>query len=171
MERAIKNNMGLYGCYFDPEIKNSSMKIIASLLLFGLFFQSGHSQTRGDKSITASRGLKNSVLFYSQEEDALIIKGTGYVHSELIVIESLPYSEKLTIPVYVDQHIKGTYSFTKHPALQLPEYYTVIITDNLTGKTFDLINEESYTFQVDKDEPERFVLQIDKIKTTLTAMR
>lgn len=147
------------------------MKTFASLLLFGLFFQSGHSQTSSDKSITASRGLKNNVLFYSQEEDALIIKGAGYVHSELIVIESLPYSEKLSIPVYVDQHIKGTYSFTKHPALQLPEYYTVVITDNLTGKRFDLRNEDSYTFEVDQDEPERFVLQIDKIKTTLTAMR
>lgn len=147
------------------------MKTVATLLFFGILFHSGLSQTGRDKSINSSGGLKNNVLFYSQEEDALIIKDTGYVHSELIVIESLPYSEKLTIPVYVDQHIKGTYSFTKHPALQLPEYYTVVITDNLTGKKFDLRNEDSYTFEVNKDEPERFVLQIDKIKTTLTAMR
>lgn len=147
------------------------MKTLATLLLICTLSQVSLSQKRQLTNISTSKEAKNSLLFYSQEEDALVLKDTNFTHSEVIVIESLPYFDKLTIPVYIDQQTKGTYSFKKHASLELPEYYSVIIVDRLTGQSFDLKTQDSYTFQVTKDIPERFELKIDKIKTTLTAMR
>ncbi len=115
--------------------------------------------------------IKNFSLVYSQDEDALIYKDTSNVRGQDIVIESLPYFEKLTIPVYLDGNLTGNYTFKKHPTLVLPEYFSVVIYDKATGYSFDLKNSDSYTFLAGENNSERFVLKIDKQKNVLTAMR
>lgn len=114
---------------------------------------------------------KNFSLVYSQDEDALVYKDTLNVRGQDIIIESLPYFEKLKIPVYLDGSLSGNYTFKKHPTLLLPEYFSVVIHDNATGYDFDLKNSEAYTFEAQKDNSERFVLVIDKQRNVLTALR
>ncbi|WP_317898507.1 hypothetical protein [Aurantibacillus circumpalustris] len=112
-----------------------------------------------------------TVLVYSEEYEALVYKSSPNNSDSEIMIESLPGYGNEPIPVEINQNKKGSYTFTKHPSLMLPEYYSVVIMDSLTGKTFDLKTTDSYTFDVSKDIPERFVLQMAKTKTNLTAMR
>jgi hypothetical protein len=73
----------------------------------------------------------------------------------------------------VNQDEKGSFTFKKHPSLALPEFYTVVIKDTVTGAQFDLKDSDSYSFEVKKVVPERFLLQMKKAKAnnTLTAMK
>jgi hypothetical protein len=112
-----------------------------------------------------------SVMVYSEEEEALVYKQGSHISGKEILIESLPGFGKDPIPVEVNQFEKGSYTFKKHPALVLPEYYNVVIIDSLTGEQFDLKSADSYTFDVSRVVPERFLLQMQKTKTRLTAMR
>lgn len=124
------------------------------------------------QTASAHTARKNCSLVYSQDEDALIAKDTARFHGQEIIIESLPYFEKLSIPVYIAESLSGSYTFKKHPSLLLPEYFSVVILDSQTGYSFDLKSNDSYTFvAAAQDNPERFVLKIDKVKNTLTAMR
>lgn len=140
------------------------MKTILIILFIGMAQAITFAQSR------AAAGLKNCAMIYSQDDDALVSKENGQ-HGEEIIIESLPYFQKLTIPVYINENLKGSYTFKKHPSLLLPEFYSVVIKDTFTGENFDLKSSDSYTFQVNNDEPERFVLVISNQKTHLTAMR
>lgn len=142
------------------------MKTIITLILIGLLQGMTFAQTQ-----SAAAGSKNSVMVYSQDEDALVCKSNEKQKGEEILIESLPYFETLSIPVYVSEDLKGSCTFKKDPSLLLPEHYTVVIEDRLTGGRFDLKSADTYTFHAYQNMPERFVLQIDKQKTTLTAMR
>ncbi len=110
-------------------------------------------------------------LIYSYEEDALVYKDNAIIPLKAILIESLPYSGKLTIPIYLSPNMKGTYVFKKHPALAIPEYYTAVIEDTFTGEHYDLKASDSCVFETSKKMEERFVLKMDYQKCKLTAMR
>lgn len=114
---------------------------------------------------------KKCVLVYSEDEEALVYKDSTLQYHNEILIGSLPGDAGDPIPVYLNPYVKGQYTFKKHPSLQLPEYYTVVIKDKLTGEAFDLKISDSYTFNVNKVTPDRFVLCIDKKRNKVTAMK
>ncbi|MBL7930508.1 MAG: hypothetical protein JNL60_01315 [Bacteroidia bacterium] len=139
------------------------MKTLITILLLSFASSMAFAQS-------ASATGKNFSLVYSQDDDALVAKNNE--QGQDIIIESLPYFEKLSIPVYIAENLNGTYTFKKHPSLLLPEYFSVVILDNQTGYSFDLKSNDTYSFvAAAQDNPERFVLKIDKVKNTLTAMR
>jgi hypothetical protein len=113
----------------------------------------------------------NAVMVYSEEYEAIVYKSESQANGSEILIESLPGYGVDPIPVEVFQDKNGSYTFKKHPSLIVPEYYNVIITDSLTGQSFDLKNSDSYTFDVTKATPDRFMLYMYKSKMNLTAMR
>jgi len=139
------------------------MKTIFILLITALVGVSTGAQAQQAAAKPATSDKGNSVMVYSEEEEALIYKQTG----KEILIETLPEYGKEAIPIIVNQDVKGNFTFKKHPALLLPEYYNVVIEDTLTGEHFDLKNADSYSFVVAKDVPERFMLQMSKTKTSL----
>lgn len=143
------------------------MKTLITILMLSLASSMTFAQTASAKA----EG-KDFSLVYSQDDDALVAKDAAEIKGQDIVIESLPYFEKLTIPVYIAESLNGSYTIKKHPNLLLPEYFSVVILDSQTGYSFDLKSNEPYTFvAAAQDNPERFVLKIDKLKNTLTAMR
>jgi hypothetical protein len=144
------------------------MKKFFTLIIFGLLQGATFAQTQNP--VAGAGNSKSSVMVYSQDEDALVTKAPSQ-HNEEILIESLPYFETLSIPVFLSENAKGPCTFKKHPSLLLPEHYSVIIEDKLTGGRFDLKSSDTYSFEAYQNMPERFVLLIDKQKTTLTAMR
>ena len=138
--------------------------------LFVVTFFAGTIAVNAQQSSKTIPQIKTA-LVYSEEDEALVYKNNPQSNDNEIVIESLPGYGQDPIPVEINQNKKGSYTFTKHPSLILPEYYSVVILDSLTGKTFDLKETDSYTFDIAKATPERFMLQMAKTKTTLTAMR
>lgn len=142
------------------------MKTIITLIFIGLFQGLIPAQTAD-----AAAAAKSSAMVYSSSMEALIYKDDGAQFGKEIVIESLPDFAVISVPVHVSQITKGTYTFKKDPKLVIPEFFNVVIEDNLTGGSFDLKNSDSYTFSVNRAIPDRFVLQISKAKATITAMR
>lgn len=142
------------------------MKKIVTLFAAALLTVTAASAQQTAASITADKA--KSVMVYSEEDEALVYKNGSAHHGREILIETLPGFGNDPVPVDIDQNANGSYTFKKHPSLQLPEYYTVIITDSLTGNQFDLKKSDSYTFDVAKAMPERFALEMRKTKTELT---
>lgn len=149
------------------------MKTIFALLFTALV--AGATGARAQASAPAlPAGLDrlNSVMVYSEEEEAIIYKNETGANSKDILIESLPGYGREDIPVEVNQDEKGNFTFKKAPSLLIPEFYTVVIKDTLTGEQFDLKRADSYSFEVKKVVPERFLLQVKKAKSNqLTAMK
>lgn len=143
------------------------MKKFIAFFFIAFLTTSALSAQSTKKEITTAK----AVMVYSEEYEAIVYKSESQVSGSEILIESLPGYGKEPIPVEVFQNKKGSYTFKKHPSLVMPEYYNVIITDSLTGQSFDLKNADSYTFDVTKSTPDRFMLYMSKSKTNLTAMR
>jgi len=149
---------------FQPLTK---MKKIFTLLVVVLL--TGISAANAQSTDKASPS-ENRIMVYSEEDEAMVYKNDSQINSGEIIIESLPGFGLEPVPVEVSQNEKGSYTFKKHPSLIVPEYYTVVITDSLTGKQFNLKAVDSFTFDVAKATPDRFVLQMTKTKYSLTAM-
>lgn len=143
------------------------MKTLITIFLLAVLSSYGFAQDNHTKATSVAP----CTLIYSYDEDALVYKDNAIQPMKEIVIESLPCSGKLTIPIYLSQNMKGTYVFKKHPALVIPEYYTAVIEDTFTGEHFDLKLNDSYVFETSKKMEERFVLKMDYQKVTYTAMR
>ena len=141
------------------------------ILLITTLLLASATGARAQEYATKPAAPQKSVLVYSEEDEALIYKNELHTQGKEILIESLPEYGKAAIPVIVRQDENGSFTFKKHPNLLLPEFYTVIIEDTLTGEQFDLKNADSYSFVVSKMVPERFMLQMTKMKSNLTAMR
>lgn len=175
MTRAKEKNMEDSCRYFVSEnkpttnLKLNTMKAIITILIAALM--SLATAVNAQQQATKPAVPQKSIMVYSEEDEAIVYKSGSHLNGKEILIESLPGFGNDPIPVEVNPSENGSYTFKKHPSLVLPEYYTVIITDSLTGKQFDLKNSDSYTFDVSKSMPERFVLEMRKMKTDLTAMR
>jgi len=151
------------------KIKNLS-KIIFTLCLIILL--SPVNQTKAQKPAPTSKcSAPSTSLVYSKHENALVYKNEDDITSPDILIETLPFSRKSSVPLIIDPDMRGSFTLKKHPALLLPEYYTVTIEDKVTGEIFDLKTNDSYTFVVDKHVEDRFILQMSLAKTNFTAMR
>ena len=148
-------------------MKTIIVALLITLLPIGSFSQIAQKFNSNNSS---DKCMKSS-LIYSEDDDALVFKNGVSVSSKEIIIENIPFFDQASIPVYINQEVNGNYTFKKHPALMLPEFYTVIIEDTATGNRFDLKTSDSYSFDIEKNIPERFILQIHKLKTTMTAMR
>ena len=142
------------------------MKTIITLILIVLFQGLISGQTQ-----EAAAAAKSSAMVYSASMEALIYKDDGDQFGKEIIIESLPDFAVISVPVHISQISKGVYTFKKDPKLVIPEFFNVVIEDNLTGALFDLKNSDSYSFSINRAIPDRFVLQISKAKATITAMR
>lgn len=140
------------------------MKKILTILVLALFTVTAASAQQTVKAIPAER-LK-SVMVYSADDDAIVYKQGSQQNGKEIIIESIPGFGTESVVVDIAQNENGSYTFTKHPSLLLPEYYTVIITDAVTGNQFDLKKSDSYTFDIAKQTPERFTLRMQKNKTS-----
>jgi hypothetical protein len=145
-------------------MKTSIITICFMMLSALMGAQRGHSETNQALQ-------KENLMVYSEEEDAMIHKDQMARDSKDIIIQSLPGYGEGPVPVYVNDNIKGTYTLKKHPTLYLPEFYSVVIEDTLTGRKFDLKTSDSFSFDVTGPVSDRFVLYITKSKTTLTAMK
>jgi hypothetical protein len=148
------------------------MKTLLLITFCGLLQLMASARNPIKVNLLLNEGEENGYsLVYSEEDEALVYKDDGTDHSgHEIVIESLPGFDETHIPVIIAQKLKGSFTFKKHPKLELPEYYTVVIEDNLTGQLFDLKAADSYTFSINRSIPDRFVLHITKKKATLTAL-
>lgn len=145
------------------------MKSIITVLLIALLAgaNSAVAQTRGTVPPVANK----TIMVYSEDEDAFVYKSEDNMLGQEIFIETLPVYGKAAVPMIVHPDVNGTLTFKKHPSLVVPEYYTLTIEDKLTGAVYDLKSDETYSFEVKKHVPERFVLQMSLTKTHLTAMR
>ena len=148
-----------------PTIKKYKMKKIFTLLTIAMLASTTATYAQTNKINTS-----NSVMVYSEDEEALVYKNNSQTNGKEIIIESLPGFGFDPIPVEIGLNENGSYTFKKHPSLVLPEYYSVEITDSVTGARFDLKTADSYTFEVAKATPDRFALQMHKIKNGSIAM-
>lgn len=153
--------------YFVEEIKTNVMKTIFAILFIAMAAAGAQAQ---NAALPAGLDRLKSVMVYSEAEEAIVYK-TANNNSKEILIESLPGYGSDDIPVEVNQDEKGSFTLKKHPSLLLPEFYTVVIKDTVTGEQFDLKDSDSYSFEVKKVVPERFLLQMKKTKSSLTAMK
>lgn len=142
------------------------MKTIITLIFITLLQSLLSGQTE-----QAAPEVKSSVMVYSEDMEALIYKDEESHFGKEIIIESLPDYSEIMIPVHISQMTKGFYTFKKDPKLVIPEFYSAVIEDNLTGSLFDLKSSDSYSFSINRSIPDRFVLRISKAKATLASMR
>jgi len=144
------------------------MKNILTLLVIAMMIATLHCSAQ--QTAGKATGDK-TVLVYSEEDEALVYKNNSQNNTKEIIIESLPGYGFDPVPVEISLNENGSYTFKKSASLVLPEYYTVVITDSVTGENFDLKTSDSYSFDVAKATPERFALQMTKIKTRLTTIQ
>lgn len=145
------------------------MKTLHTFLLMIISLGSMIAQSKEIPSAKNSTTNKPCTLVFSEDEQALVYRNES-IHGQDIFIESLPEYGEEAIPVEIAQNEKGSYTFKKHPSLNIPEFYSVVITDKVTGARFDLKAADSYTFDINKATPERFMLSMSKIKTKMTSM-
>jgi hypothetical protein len=111
----------------------------------------------------------SAVMIYSTERQACVLEDTSHstTPSE-VLIKDLPPLTKKTTPVMI-RFTKGSYTFKTDPSLILPHDSRVYLEDLLTGKEFDLIPGTSYSFNVSRMIPDRFVLNIRKQELKFSA--
>ena len=145
------------------------MKSIITILFIALL--AGANSVAAQTRATVPPVANKTIMVYSEDEDAFVYKSEDHMLGQEILIETLPVYGKALVPMIVHPEVNGTLTFKKHPALMVPEYYTITIEDKLTGAVYDLKSDETYTFEVKKHVPERFVLQMSLTRTHLTAMK
>ncbi|PBQ32954.1 hypothetical protein CNR22_14615 [Sphingobacteriaceae bacterium] len=144
----------------------------SSLTLLFLIVFGGFNTITSQKHATQAAPIdKPVVLIYSEDEEAMVYKHEENFAGPEIMIETLPLVRKASLPLIVHTDLRGTFTFKKHPALLLPDYYTVTIEDKLTGQIFDLRSREVFSVEVKSHISERFVLHMTLAKTNFTAMR
>ena len=145
------------------------MKKVIAILFIALL--AGANSAAAQIRATVPPAANKTIMVYSEDEDALVYKSEDHMLGQEILIETLPVYGKASVPMIVHPEVNGKLTFKKHPALIVPEYYTITIEDKLTGAVYDLKSDETYAFDVKKHVPERFILQMSLTKTHLTAMK
>lgn len=142
------------------------MKKIATLIaVLGFQYlvsaQSGNLSASADKGYTPTSPVSCSIG-YSEDTENFGFLDSSHVRCREIIIQSLPPITQSVTALQITFDAKGSYTFKKDAALELPENKEVYIEDMLTGMTFDLKNAVSFSFSVNRHIPERFVLHIEK---------
>ena len=102
-------------------------------------------------------------ISYSENLETLVNEEYAAIKCREITITSLPPSTQSVTNVSIDFGMTGSFTFKKDVALEIYNDKDVYIEDMLTGRVFDLKTADSYTFNVNRRIPNRFVLHIDKM--------
>jgi len=137
------------------------MKLITTLLCLLGFQYIAMCQANA----TGTSNAEACMVGYSESVEALVNEDYAPVKSREITIVSLPPESQSATNVSIDFGMTGSFTFKKSATLEIYSDNDVYIEDMLTGKVFDLKTAESYTFNVNRRIPNRFVLHIDKMLT------
>ncbi len=133
------------------------MKFIATLLGIMGFQYIAFCQTNGTSSPEVCS------VGYSESVEALVNEDYAAIKCREITIISLPPTTQSVTNMTIDFGMTGTFTFKKDAALKILGDNDVYIEDMLTGKVFDLKTAESYSFNVNRRIPNRFILHMDKM--------
>lgn len=120
--------------------------------------------------LAQSSNLNTCSVFYSQEIESYFFEDSSDVSCTEIIIKDLPPLSQSETYFKLNFVTKGRYSFKKASGLIVPDNYKIYIEDQLTGQTFDLRTEETYSFSHNRVIPNRFILFI-KPQDKLTSKR
>lgn len=103
------------------------------------------------------------VLSYTDNKWVIEHNDTAKHQCQAISIVSLPPMSQTNTPVNLFITAMGTYSLKKASELVIPDEYTVVVEDLLTGQYYNLKSQEPYTFKMNRGFGQtRFVLEISK---------
>lgn len=145
------------------------MKKIATLICLFAFQCIALSQTLNTSatnggSLNSANPLSCS-LVYSEDNEMMVFQDSLRARCREMSIVSLPPLTQSLTPLHIVFTAKGSYTFKKDEALELPEGKDVYLEDMLTGMTFDLRNSSAFSFSVNRHIPDRFILHIEKPNT------
>lgn len=142
------------------------MKKIITLICLIAFQCIAFSQSVNTSAapVSAANPLSCS-LTYSEDQESLVFQDSSRARCREMSIVSLPPITQSLTPLRIVFTAKGSYTFKKDEALELPEGKDVYLEDMLTGMTFDLRNSSVFSFSVNRHIPERFILHIEKPNT------
>jgi hypothetical protein len=136
------------------------MKTLTTLIGIVAFQCMAFSQSTTITAVPASGGCS---ITYFEHSQTLMSGDSSRIKCREITITSLPPSTQALTTINIEFGMVGSFTFKKGSDLNLPETRDVYIEDMLTGKIFDLKTTDSYTFNVNRKVPDRFVLHIDKL--------
>lgn len=136
------------------------MKIITTLICILGFQYISSGQTATTPPVPNAAACS---LVYSEDSKSLKHSEALPVKSRDLIIASLPPLTQSLTTITLDFGMTGAFTFKKEANLNLQDDRDIYIEDMLTGKIFDLKKSDSYTFNVTRRIPDRFVLHIDKM--------
>jgi len=139
------------------------MKIITTFICIMGFQYIASCQTAAAPALTQNTTTITCSVIYSEGTEYLLHSQEGPIKSREIHISSIPPASYSVTPLKIEFGMTGTFTFKKDSELKVYENIDVYIEDMLTGKIFDLKTAESYTFNVNRRFPDRFVLHMDKM--------
>ena len=102
-------------------------------------------------------------LSYSDDKWTISHSGTEAHQCSELHIASLPPLNVISVPLNLFITVKGTYKLSKDPSLLIPEEYTVVVEDLLTGQYYNLNSSEPYVFNMNRGfNQTRFLLEPSK---------
>lgn len=110
-------------------------------------------------------------IIYSDKIEAYFYEDSSYVKCNEILIQNLPPLSQSQTNMKLNFATKGNYKFKKAPGLTVPDGYAIHIEDQLTGQSFDLRSQETYSFSFNRMIPDRFILYIKSVPPSKTASR
>lgn len=134
------------------------MKLITTLIYIMGFQYISLCQTTTTQQ---PAGPASCAMNYSEDSQALTIPEP--VKCREIVISALPPLTQSVTPLNVEFGMTGAFTFKKDASLDVQDDRDIYIEDMLTGKIFNLKTSDSYTFNVNRRVPDRFVLHVDKM--------
>lgn len=109
-------------------------------------------------------------VVYSETDNTIVLKDPAANSCTELVFEMLPPVTQTMVPVRLALK-KGTYTFKKHPDLEVQAGYTFVIEDTMTGGTYDFSRERPFTFNVTRTVLDRFVMFVSKTKPSSVATK
>lgn len=145
----------------------NNMKTISTLLC-ALFL---HTMSWSQVNLNQP-GLKTSAceVVYSANATGMVYSNQSAGTCTDLKITSLPNMEDGRVPVRL-AFTKGTYTLQKGEGLLIPDNIQVEVEDLLTGQIFDLKDGNPYTFNVNRNMGDRFMIYFKKQDPRLTASR
>ena len=139
------------------------MKIITTFICIMGFQYIALCQAVTPSAVTQNTMNSTCSVIYSENSELLVSSEQGPFKCREITIMNIPPSTQSVTPLNIEFGMTGSFTFKKDGGLEPHENVDVYIEDMLTGKVFDLKTSDSYTFNVTRRIPGRFVLHMDKM--------
>ncbi|MES2679673.1 MAG: hypothetical protein V4635_07305, partial [Bacteroidota bacterium] len=123
------------------------MKTIATLILITLTCFGIKGQTAPEPAKTQPSGPV-CTLKYAGTEWSIEHSDTAGHQCQTIAIAELPPMSQANTPMNLFINKMGSYSLKRAPELVIPDEYTIVIEDLLTGQYYNLKTQEPYTFKM-----------------------